>query len=99
MTTNPQARRNIALGALLTMVWWLPVSIVHAQQITGVPGLPSSTTTVNGNRLPAPEPKFGGVIKETLEGSKTWWPPRIVPPKGAPNILLIMTDDQGYGVS
>jgi arylsulfatase len=38
------------------------------------------------------------VIKETLQGSKTWWPPRLVPPKGAPNVLLIMTDDQGYGV-
>ena len=23
----------------------------------------------------------------------------MVPPKGAPNVLLIMTDDQGYGVS
>src|SRR4029079_453610 len=27
------------------------------------------------------------------------WPPSVVPPKGAPNVLLIMTDDQGYGVS
>jgi sulfatase-like protein len=27
------------------------------------------------------------------------WPAQVVPPKGAPNILLIMTDDQGYGVS
>src|SRR5262249_434596 len=27
-----------------------------------------------------------------------WWPPRIVPPRGAPNVLLIMTDDSGYGV-
>jgi hypothetical protein len=27
------------------------------------------------------------------------WPPRVVPPKGAPNVLLIMSDDQGYGVS
>ena len=44
-------------------------------------------------------PKFGGVIKEDAAELKTWWPPRIVPPKGAPNILLIMTDDQGYGVS
>jgi arylsulfatase A-like enzyme len=70
-----------------------------AQQITGTPGSPSATTTIRGNQIPAPEPKFGGVIKETLQGSKTWWPPRIVPPKGAPNILLIMTDDQGYGVS
>ena len=24
-------------------------------------------------------------------------PPRVVPPKGAPNVLLIMTDDQGFG--
>ena len=31
--------------------------------------------------------------------SKPWWPPNIVPPKGAPNVLLIMTDDQGYGIS
>ena len=36
---------------------------------------------------------------ETLEESKVWWPPRIRPPKGAPNVLLIMTDDQGYGIS
>ena len=42
---------------------------------------------------------FGGVIKEAATDSKPYWPPRIVPPKGAPNILLIMTDDQGYGVS
>ena len=70
-----------------------------AQQINGVPGSPSATTTIEGNQIPAPEPKFGGVIKESVTESKTWWPPRIVPPKGAPNVLLIMTDDQGYGVS
>ena len=43
--------------------------------------------------------KFGGEIKESAKDSKPYWPPRVVPPKGAPNILLIMTDDQGYGVS
>ena len=69
-----------------------------AQQINGVLGSPSATTTIEGNQIPAPAPKFGGVIKELSTDSKTWWPPRIVPPKGAPNILLIMTDDQGYGV-
>src|SRR6266705_2715079 len=70
-----------------------------AQQITGIPGSPSATTTIDGKQLPPVPPKFGGVIKETVQGSKTWWPPRVVPPKGAPNVLLIMTDDQGYGVS
>jgi hypothetical protein len=70
-----------------------------AQQITGTPGSPSATTTISGEQLPAAPGKFGGVIKESAKDSKPWWPPRIVPPKGAPNVLLIMTDDQGYGVS
>jgi arylsulfatase A-like enzyme len=72
----------------------------RAQQPTSpAPGAASGTAPVTGNQLPAPSPKFGGVIKETIQGSKVWWPPRLVPPKGAPNVLLIMTDDQGYGVS
>jgi arylsulfatase A-like enzyme len=71
----------------------------NAQQVTGVPGAPSATTTIDGKQLPPPPEKFGGVIKESAKDSKPWWPPRVVPPKGAPNILLIMTDDQGYGVS
>ena len=33
------------------------------------------------------------------QNSKPYWPARVVPPKGAPNVLLIMTDDQGYGIS
>src|SRR5437660_235824 len=68
-------------------------------QVTGELGSPSATTTIAGNQLPPAPPKFGGVIKESAKDSKTWWPPRVVPPKGAPNVLLIMTDDQGYGVS
>jgi len=70
-----------------------------AQQVTGTPGSASATTTIDGKQLPPPPPKFGGVIKESAKDSTPWWPPRIVPPKGAPNVLLIMTDDQGYGVS
>ena len=68
-----------------------------AQQTTGVPGSPSATTTINGKQFPAPDPPFGGVIKGNALQSKAWWPPRIVPPKGAPNVLLIMTDDVGFG--
>ncbi|MFK4721210.1 arylsulfatase A-like enzyme [Bradyrhizobium niftali] len=68
-----------------------------AQQITGVPGAPSATTTLDGKQLPPPDPKFGGVIKEKASESTSWWAPRVVPPKGAPNVLLIMTDDQGFG--
>ena len=69
------------------------------QVVTGVPGSPTATTTIGGQQLPAPPGKFGGEIKESYKDSKPYWPARIVPPKGAPNVLLIMTDDQGYGVS
>src|ERR1700693_1661135 len=72
---------------------------VSAQQINGVPASPSSTVTLDGKQLPPPPMPFGGVIKESAKDSTPWWPPRVVPPKGAPNALLIMTDDQGYGVS
>ncbi|WP_166360277.1 arylsulfatase [Pseudomonas akapageensis] len=68
-----------------------------AQQVTGEPGSPRATTTISGQQLPSPDPKFGGVIKEKASESTGWWAPRIVPPKGAPNVLLIMTDDSGYG--
>src|SRR5271169_3577404 len=67
-----------------------------AQQITGVPGSPSATTTIDGKQIPPPAPTFGGVIKEKASESTAWWAPRVVPPKGAPNVLLIMTDDVGY---
>ena len=71
----------------------------QAQQTTGVPGSPSATQTIDGKYLPAPPPKFGGTINLDAQQSKPYWPPKVVPPKGAPNVLLIMTDDQGYGVS
>jgi arylsulfatase len=77
----------------------MTVGPVKAQTVTGTLGSPSATTTLKGNQLPPEPPKFGGVIKEDAAESKSWWPPRVVPPKGAPNVLLIMTDDQGYGVS
>src|SRR3978361_852488 len=70
-----------------------------AQTVNGTLGQPSATITIKGDQIPTPPPKFGGVIKENSKDSKPWWPPTVVPPKGAPNILLIMTDDQGYGVS
>ena len=69
-----------------------------AQQVTGTLGSPSATTTVSPRQLPPPDPKFGGVIKNDALQSKSWWAPRVAPPKGAPNVLLIITDDAGFGV-
>ena len=92
--------RKLAMGALAVSSFFAASSATaQAQQVTGTLGSASATTTLEGNQLPPSPPKFGGVIKESSKDSTPWWPPRVVPPKGAPNILLIMTDDQGYGVS
>ncbi len=69
-----------------------------AQQVYGTAGSASATMSLSGEQLPPPDPKFGGVIKEGALQSKYWWAPRVVPPKGAPNVLLIITDDAGFGV-
>ena len=67
------------------------------QKTTDELGSASATTTLSGKQLPPPDPTFGGVIEQKASESKAWWPPRVVPPKGAPNVLLIMTDDVGVG--
>jgi len=69
-----------------------------AQQVVGQLGSPDATTTISGRQLPPPDPKFGGVIKDDALQSKPWWAPRVVPPAKAPNVLLIITDDAGFGV-
>jgi arylsulfatase len=60
------------------------------------PGSSAATTTIDGRQLPPP-PAFHGRIERNALQSEPYWPARIVPPKGAPNVLLIMTDDVGFG--
>jgi arylsulfatase len=82
-----------------TLAAFRPVRVGVRTFLTGEPGSPSATIMIDGHYLPAPPQKFGGQIGLDATDSKPYWPARIVPPKGAPNVLLIMTDDAGYGVS
>jgi arylsulfatase A-like enzyme len=90
------APRGVLAALLLTS---LTAVSAHAQQTTGTPGSPGATTTIPGNQLPPPPQPFRGKIERNAAQSTPYWPARVVPPKGAPNILLIMTDDTGFGVS
>jgi hypothetical protein len=69
-----------------------------AQQIS-VPGSPDATITIDGRYLPPPPQKFEGQINLNAAQSKPAWPARVVPPKCVPNIVLILTDDVGFGVT
>lgn len=95
---NPKKLLN-GLSRLTVAAAMFVAQRAHAQEINGTPGSPSATEVIKGDQLPPPPLPFGGVIKESAKDSKPYWPPRVVPRKGAPNVLLIMTDDQGYGVS
>ena len=67
--------------ALIVSVSVIALSVLagapaRAQQTTGTPGSPGATTTLSGKQLPPPDPKFGGVIKQTASESQAWWAPR-----------------------
>jgi len=91
------ARNWITCLPAMLLAMTLP-AMAAAQTVTGTLGSPSATTTIKGDQLPAPQPPFGGVIKDGALQSTPWWAPRIVPPASAPNVLLIITDDAGFGV-
>jgi arylsulfatase len=89
--------RKWGAALLVTIILSFASVASFAQQVTGQLGSPGATRTIDGKQLPPPAPDFGGEIKEKASESKAWWAPRVVPPKGAPNVLLIMTDDSGFG--
>src|SRR5262249_59414145 len=49
--------------------------------------------------LPKPEQPFAGKIARTAKESTPDFPKGVEAPKGAPNVLLILTDDVGFGAS
>jgi len=39
---------------------------------------------------------FGGRVGRTAGESEPWWPESATPPKGAPNIVVVLVDDMGF---
>jgi hypothetical protein len=76
-------RTGLIAGALLA----LSLSTASAQE-----GLPR-----DGSVLPIPTPPFKGKIGKTFEDSKQHYPQPVHPPTGAPNVVLILVDDLGFG--
>jgi arylsulfatase A-like enzyme len=91
-------KRSLVLSLGLLLGIMQSPNAIAQQQTTGTPGAPDATRTIDGRYLPNPPPAFGGEINTNAYQSKPYWPARVVPPKGAPNVLLIMTDDAGFGL-
>jgi arylsulfatase A-like enzyme len=102
-STGKVTLRVLALASLLSASAILSAQAqstskpATSQPATPQPGAPGATTTIDGRYLPpAPQP-FQGEINLNAAQSKPAWPARVVPPAGAPNVLLIITDDVGFG--
>ena len=67
----------------------------HAQEAATKP--PASTSV--GDVLPLPPKPFQGTINLRAKDSKSDFPQPIQVPEGAPNILLVLLDDVGYGAT
>jgi arylsulfatase len=49
--------------------------------------------------LPEVDPVFNGVIGKTISDSKPDYPKPVQAPEGAPNIIVVLIDDAGYGAT
>ena len=58
-----------------------------------------SDETIDRTRLPIRRPPFGGMANQTLGGSEPDWEQigHVKPPDGAPNVLVVLIDDAGFG--
>jgi Sulfatase len=53
------------------------------------------------HHLPIPDPKYVGLTTYDAKDPNTTYPPikELRPPKGAPNVLIVLIDDVGFGAS
>jgi len=73
-------------------------SLIAASAVAST-ALPRTAASETPSVLPTPEPPFKGNIERTLKGSVPDFPKGVEAPAGAPNVLLILTDDVGFGAS
>ena len=97
------SRRNIllagtSLAAASALGSAAPIQTAQAQLPTkSPPGGSPSINAIDRTQLPLPESKFQGVIGKSYIDSKPDWPKVPTPPEGAPNVVVILLDDVGFG--
>jgi arylsulfatase len=74
-------------------------AILAVGLLLGLPGTVTAEDSFDRSQLPIPDPPFKGKIGLTPAESVKDFPKQVTAPKGAPNVLLILTDDVGFGAS
>ncbi len=94
-------RSRIYLPALLITLgcassWLATARLVGGSYSQEGKAQPAPTSV---GQLPMPDPAFKGKIGETFQDSTPDYPLPVKAPKGAPNVLLILLDDVGFGMT
>ena len=90
--TLPPPMVGLMMGAVLA------ASPALAQKVTGTPGSPDATTTIDGQQTPPRQHRhLAARLNTTPENRRRGGRRASCPPQLAPNVLLIMTDDVGFG--
>jgi hypothetical protein len=93
--------KQILLSGMLGLaVLALPPSVL-AQPTAGTPGSPSAIESKHRSHLPMPNTVRQSYINYDAKSPDTKNPPieQLRPPKGAPNVLIVLIDDAGFGSS
>jgi arylsulfatase A-like enzyme len=97
-TRTVLAAAALAAGALLGWLAAHRTPAVTAQEKKAAPALTPPPAGGTPDVLPRPDFHFKGKVGRTyLESDKPQFPQPVQPPKGAPNVVLILLDDTGFG--
>jgi len=97
-----RTRTTVVTAALLAtscLLGWLAASGSLLATASAQDQSSEKSPTGGSPILPVPDPPFGGVIGRKANESKPDFPKGVTAPKNAPNVLLIMTDDTGFGAA
>src|SRR6058998_3539695 len=78
---------------------WLCVSCSTDQRGSGPAAIHGSTDALDRTILPIPEPKYAHITE--MDARKAKAPPRfeVKAPDSAPNVVIVLIDDMGFGMS
>ena len=86
----------LVLTMLAGLYGWLAASgRLNAASAEAQPAQAASTSIV----LPPPPPPFKGLVNLRAKDSRSDFPQPVQAPRGAPNILLVLLDDVGFGAT
>ncbi|WP_165251909.1 arylsulfatase [Paludisphaera soli] len=93
----PRDRRRSLPATALAALAVLTFGGLLALRAAGPPDAPRSAKAEAADDIPRPDPAFQGVARRTLDGSKPAFPVPSGAAAKAPNVLLVLVDDAGFG--